>query len=458
MSRTLRWPPLLAYGSLRAPLALLELPLFVLLPAFYSERIGMELALIGAILFATRLLDAVLDPAIGVMLDRSSRRLTLRGWILATLPLLIIGYAALFYPPDGVVPAVWLAASSMLVYLAYSLISIAYQTWGAQLGDSATERVRITATREAFGLAGVLVSASFLTADQTGRLVLLFVGAAVISALVLRRAPAPSAWQKAVLPAGEAPARPARLFAVRETWRTVLGLRPFRWLLAVFVINGIATAIPATLVLFFVADVLGAADRAPLFLVVYFLAGAVGMPIWVKVAARLGLTFTWLLGMSFAVAAFVWTLGLGPGDVVPFLFVCVMTGLALGADLAIPPAMLANVLARRSRDDNERGEATFFGVWNLATKFNLAVAAGVALPLLGWLGYEPGQAVGDTVALSMTYAALPCLLKLAAGCLLLLAPMPADEEPLTLSDPEGPVAPPSGVPDPLTNASFREPS
>ena len=158
MSRTLRWPPLLAYGSLRAPLALLELPLFVLLPAFYSERIGMELALIGAILFATRLLDAVLDPAIGVMLDRSSRRLTLRGWILATLPLLIIGYAALFYPPDGVVPAVWLAASSMLVYLAYSLISIAYQTWGAQLGDSATERVRITATREAFGLAGVLVS------------------------------------------------------------------------------------------------------------------------------------------------------------------------------------------------------------------------------------------------------------------------------------------------------------
>ena len=53
----------------------------------------------------------------------------------------------------------------------------------------------------------------------------------------------------------------------------------------------------------------------------------------------------------------------------------VMSGLALGADLAIPPAMLANVLARRSRDENERGEATFFGVWNLATKFNLAVAA-----------------------------------------------------------------------------------
>ena len=100
MSRTLRWPPLLAYGSLRAPLALLELPLFVLLPAFYSERIGMELALIGAILFATRLLDAVLDPAIGVMLDRSSRRLTLRGWILATLPLLIIGYAALFFATE----------------------------------------------------------------------------------------------------------------------------------------------------------------------------------------------------------------------------------------------------------------------------------------------------------------------------------------------------------------------
>ena len=55
----LGWRPLAAYGILRAPLALVELPLFVLLPAFYSRSQGLDLALIGAVLFFTRLLDAV---------------------------------------------------------------------------------------------------------------------------------------------------------------------------------------------------------------------------------------------------------------------------------------------------------------------------------------------------------------------------------------------------------------
>jgi glycoside/pentoside/hexuronide:cation symporter, GPH family len=45
-------------------------------------------------------------------------------------------------------------------------------------------------------------------------------------------------------------------------------------------------------------------------------------------------------------------------------------------------------------------------------KFVLALAAGLALPLLDLAGYVPGGS--DTRALSATYALLPCLLKLAA--------------------------------------------
>ena len=70
----LGWRPLAAYGTLRAPLALVELPLFVLLPAFYSRSQGLDLALIGAVLFFTRLLDAVADPLIGTQLDRHRDR------------------------------------------------------------------------------------------------------------------------------------------------------------------------------------------------------------------------------------------------------------------------------------------------------------------------------------------------------------------------------------------------
>jgi len=412
-----------AYGVLRGPLALLELPLFVLLPTFYAETLGVDLTVIGAILFFTRLIDAVADPTIGLMLDARPAATTYRRWILWALPVLVLGYAAVFTPPSGVSLPAWLALASVVTYLAYSVVSIAYQAWGARLGATPLERVRVTASREAFGLLGVLLSASLLMPERVGWLVLLFAAGAALAAFAISRAPLP-----AVAPDAPAAAPPLPLRdRARAAWRDVSGSRPFRWMLAAFMINGIATAIPATLVLFYIGDVLQAPARAPMFLVAYFLAAAVGMPAWVRIARVAGLRNAWLFGMALAVFAFVWAFGLGAGDTTAFLVVCLVTGFALGADLAVPPALLATAL---SADDAPRERhGAFFGVWNLATKINLAAAAGLALPLLGLLGYTPGSPAGHTMVLSATYALLPSALKLLAGFVLVVAPLPPDDRP-----------------------------
>jgi Na+/melibiose symporter-like transporter len=399
------------------PLALLELPLFVLLPAFYGGSLGLELSIVGGVLFATRFADAVADPLIGSAIDRWRGRLHYRHWIWGGLPVLMLGFAAMFMPTvgrDGL--AAWLAITSIVTYLAYSAVSIAYQSWGAGIGHSTADRARVTATREGFGLVGVVAASALLAPEHARTLVAGFVALGAIAALAITRAPevtpAPSPSP------GRLAASPARLSA----WREVFGNRAWNWLLAAFMLNGIATAIPATLVLFFVRDVLGADDgAAATFLVAYFLAGALGMPMWVVVARRFGLRNAWLLGMAFAVLAFVGALALGRGDSVPFLAVCILTGLALGSDLAIPAALLAAVIDDAGHAG--RREGAYFGVWNLATKLNLAIAAGVALPLLSWAGYSPGGG-GGTLALSLTYAALPSALKLSAGLIVLLAPLP----------------------------------
>jgi glycoside/pentoside/hexuronide:cation symporter, GPH family len=409
----LRLPGLAAYGALRMPLALLELPLFVLLPAFYSERFGMALALIGAILFGTRLLDAIADPLIGTAIDHGGSA-RYRQWIWFSLAPLALGFSALFYPPvsGGALLGVWLALASMLTYLSYSCASIAYQAWGAGLGHSDRERAGVTGVRESFGLIGVVLASALLTPSGVPLLVAGFWALSAIAAISLVRAPAATS--------GQLPLARTSGLTLRATWASVSGNPTFRWLLAAFVINGIATAIPATLVLFFVGDVLDAESRIPLFLVSYFLAGALGMPGWVALAGRVGLRNAWLIGMGLAVIAFVWALGLGPGDVAAFWVICVLTGLALGADLAMPPALLAQAIAAHPASIGREG--AYFGLWSLATKLNLAIAAGLALPLLGWLGYVPGQSGEAPLALSLAYAALPSLLKLAAGAVLLSAP------------------------------------
>ena len=110
---------------------------------------------------------------------------------------------------------------------------------------------------------------------------------------------------------------------------------------------------------------------------------------------------------------------LGAGDSLAFLAVCALSGAALGTDLALPSALLAGTIANNG--DRGHAEGAYFGWWNFATKLNLALAAGVALPILAALGYEPGTR--DPAALqtlSLAYCALPCVLKLVAAALLYL--------------------------------------
>lgn len=429
---------LAAYGALRAPLALLELPLFVLLPAYYAERLGLELVAIGSLLFAARAIDAIADPVIGASLDRNPDALRWRRIIWLALPVLVLAYAALFLPPRGVPLAAWLAVSSVLTYVAWSVVSIAYQAWGARLGASDAERVRVTSWREGAGLLGVLASAALLVPDRVPALVGLFALGALTGALLLARAPLPPAMP--LMPAMPVPgamslssatslspetrSRPASPWSgFLELWRCA----GVRWTLGIFLVNGIASAIPATLLLFFVADILKAPESTPQFLLAYFLAAALGMPLWGRLATRYGLKAAWLMGMALSILAFIWAWGLGPGDGHAFFAVCIATGLALGADLAVPPALLAKVLAAPDAPKARDGAA--FGLWNLATKLNLAAAAGLALPALGLLGYAPGTHVAKsashegTGALAFMYAVLPCVLKLLAALLLALAPL-----------------------------------
>jgi Na+/melibiose symporter-like transporter len=403
---------LAAYGALGLPLAMAALPLYVHLPKLYAGDLGLPLALVGAILLVTRLADAISDPVLGWLADRWPRR---ERFVAAALPLLALGMLALLHPPGSGLAA-WLAGGLVVTYLGFSMASIAYQAWGAQLSDDVHERTRITAAREFFTLAGVVVAAAAPAllggenAAGLARFSWIFAGLlALCAAVTLAFAPRP-----------HRPARAAGGF--RQALAAPLANPGFRHLLAVFVLSGVAAAVPSTLVLFFIADVLQAPHLSGLFLVLYFVAGAAGIPLWVRLSRRIGKRPAWLAGMLLAVVAFVWAYALGPGDVVAFGAICVLSGVALGADLALPASILADVIDRDRRGAGESSAGSYFGIWNLATKANLAIAAGIALPALAALGYAPGEA-GAARALAFVYCVLPCVLKLGSAAVLWLVPV-----------------------------------
>lgn len=407
----------LAYGVFGLPLAFAALPIYVHLPRLYGEFLAIPLAMLGSVLLIARLADALVDPLLGNLSDRWQAwqgEHGRRSLIVLTLPVFALGVWLLFNPPAGAGVG-WLTATLALTYLGFSLLTITYQAWGAELADSTASRSRLTASREGFGLVGVMLAATLptLLAPELprglARLTDLFVPLLLLCALVTVFGTRVNASPASAPPAGSTTS------SIWRDLRAALDHLAFRRLLIVFVSSGIAAALPATLVLFFVADVLGEPDRAGAFLAAYFAAGLCGLPLWVRWAKRRGTLAAWRDGMLLAALTFAAAPLLGAGDGHWFFLICVLSGLALGADLVLPATHLADLAAT-----SPRTTATYFGVWNFATKLNLALAAGVALPLLAALGYQPGSTdPGNNVAaLALCYGGLPLLGKLLAASLL----------------------------------------
>ena len=396
---------LLGYSALSLPLAMSMMPIYMISPKFYGDVLGLELAALGAVLFLTRLLDTAQDPWLGRLVDAVQRRKNAWAWLMfGAACVLGVGFVLLFTPPawsdTGLL--VWLAGSLVLVYGAHSLLSVCDLTWGARLTDDLNGRARVTAWREAFGLVGV-VAASVLPAvwvAQHGARVGYQWFAWLFAACLLLLLGCTLVWSPKPQPAPK---------QARERWREALAPPGVRRVLWFYLFNAISVAVPATLVLFFIADVVQSPEQAGLFLGLYFLAGMLALPLWVMLADRIGKAPAWLIGSGLAAVSLLCAYWVGAGDVFFYGLVCVVAGAGLGADVALPPAMLADAIPPTHRQST----GFYFGIWVLLGKYALALAAGLALPALQLFGYQPGR-TDSVLPLSLLYTLLPLFFKLMA--------------------------------------------
>jgi GPH family glycoside/pentoside/hexuronide:cation symporter len=205
---------MLAYGALGFPLAFAALPLYVHVPKLYADSVGLPLALVGAVLLLTRFADALIDPLLGQWSDRLGNR---RRLIAFALPLLGLGLAALLAPPADGGGGLLLVLTLALTFIGFSLATINYHAWGAEIGETPQERVRVTAAREMFALGGVVVAAalpSLLAKDVATAMQHL--GWVFIPVLALGALATFAGAPAAAAPARDAPPGPAALGGVRR--------------------------------------------------------------------------------------------------------------------------------------------------------------------------------------------------------------------------------------------------
>jgi glycoside/pentoside/hexuronide:cation symporter, GPH family len=410
---------LVAYALPALPLAALTLPLYVLVPTFYSETLGLSLASVGAALLFVRIFDAVNDPLIGIISDRWQPSFGRRRAMFAlSLPVTALAAWMLFWPPDNPGPSHLIIWGSLLS-IGQTMALVPYSAWGAELEGGYDARSRIAGFREGFTLIGTLVAIAlpfsiginFKEGIHGLAAMALFIAIALplLGLFAVWKVPEPVNYTKekiAFLPGLKA-------LAVNK---------PFMRLIAAFFLNGLANGIPATLFLYFVSSVLQAEDmRGPL-LFLYFACGIAGVPLALYLAKRIGKHRAWCWAMLGTCVAFAFAPLLGPGDVPYFAIISAVTGLALGFDLSLPAAVQADVIDIDTLESGEQRSGLYFAAWSLSTKLSLALGVGIVFPLLGLAGFDPAAAANSSASALYTLAALyawaPVVLKLIAIALM----------------------------------------
>ncbi|HRY23180.1 MAG: MFS transporter [Geminicoccaceae bacterium] len=404
---------LLAFGGLALPLAALNLPFYVYLPTFYVTELGLDLATVGAVLLAARLLDVVTDPLVGTLGDRTRSRFgRRRPWMLGALPLLLVASFFLFLPREGA-GGLYLFLWASVAFLAWTMLLLAYSAWGAELSTDYDERSRIFGAREGFVILGIILAAALPTLIGAGPGSATTMAAIFWSmALLLPLAFAVLLWR--IGESAYAETRPLKFVAGLGV---AFANRPFRRLVFAYLLNGVANGLPATLFLLYVQHVIEAPGASGPLLLVYFASGLVAIPAWLWLSYRIGKHRAWSLSMLWVCGVFALVPLLGAGDVWWFATVCVASGLGLGADLALPTAMQADVVDADSAVTGNRRAGLYFALWSMATKLSLALAVGIAFGTLDVAGFAAeGTSNGPIALLALVglYALLPVAMKFAS--------------------------------------------
>ncbi len=380
-----------AYAAPAFALAMPTIPAFVYLPAMYAESLGLATA--GLVLLGARIVDVISDPLIGTLSDRHETRWGHRKpWIFIGAILAGLALVRLFQPPSDVTTS-YLLIWAIVLYLGWTLIAVPYTAWGAELSDDYNERSRITGTREGLTLVGILaagavpaLAASMGWSESEGLAAVswlaIIVGAPTIAVLLWR------------VPERRITPKPTAHTAISwETTKSAInvlsGNKPFVRLLSAWFINGIANGIPAALFLLYLEYGLHAdAGQRSILILAYFLSGVLSIPFWLAMSKRIGKHRTWCWAMMLTCAAFIWVPFLAPGDIVFFAIICIVTGMGLGADLSLPPALQADVIDFDHLRSGRARAGLFFALWSMSTKLALALAVGITFPLLEFLGFS----------------------------------------------------------------------
>lgn len=379
-------------------LAGIGLPLQVYLPPYYSADLGLNLSAVGVAFMVVRLLDIGIDPALGILMDRTRLPFgRFKTWLSAGVPLLMLASVVLFFAKPGVT-ATQLAVGLALAYGGWSICVVAQTSWGALLSPSYNERSRIYGWWQMFNLLGLLlililpIMTSYIVPGRVA-------GIRVMGLWLMVVTPISTLLSVALL--GEPPpAEGARLAKFADVLE-LLRMSAVRRLLACDFLIGLAFGMTGALFVFFFTKVKGFDTSFTNYgLLAYFLGGVVGGPIWTLLSNRVN-KHSALIGACLAATVGLLLLYFTPNGNAPLAFIAVAAGgLPYPAPNQISRAMLADVADEDRLHHGADRTGLLYALVAATAKIGPALAVGITFVGLDQLvGFDPNSDNNTAMAL-----------------------------------------------------------
>lgn len=359
---------------------------------FLTDVVQLAAGLAGTALMIGKIWDAVTDPVVGYLSDRTRHRMGRRRPYIFYGSFLLLGAMIIMFTDPGLGSQPMLFLWAVVVYCilntAYTIVNIPYTALLPELTRDYHQRTVLAGFRMSFAVVGTLVGAAAVLP-----IVDLFPGlsngwtlmGAVMGGIML--VTALTTFFVVREPQGS-PSQETHGFL--RTYRGALGNKPFLLVLFPNMLHTTGVTIIQGALLYYFTYIFEARDLFRFALLFLLASSIIFIPVWVLVSKKIGKKNSYNVGMGLLTVVLLLFFATAHFNPLPYTYLLLaVAGVGFATHYVMPHALLPDVTEDDYATHGIRREGIFYSMWAFSTKVGQAMAIGLSGWTLSLFGYTP---------------------------------------------------------------------